>query len=127
MLNGQRAMRVTAIRMHDGTSNESDGGTSNGDDRASFLHHLPVDYLHTWDIFDRHNIIRFTCAQLPEDQGASSHGTPSPTSVGRNSRSNRKNNEKFVQTQCDMVLTVQDIGVSIAGMSKGQRGYGTSC
>ena len=73
--NAERAMRVAARRMRDGTSNESDGGTSNGDDGASFLHHLPVDYLHTWDVFDRHDIIRFTCAQLPKDQGVSSHGT----------------------------------------------------
>ena len=117
-------MRVAARRRRDGTSNESDEGMSNGDDQASYLHHLPVDYLHTWDVFDRRDIIRFTCAQLPDDQGASSHGTPSPTSAGRNSRSNRKNNEQFVQTQRDMVVTVQDIGASIAGMSRANADMG---
>ena len=67
--NSERAKRSAARR------NE----TGSGDDRASYLRHLPADYLYAWDELDMLGLLHFTCARLSDRQSASSHATPSPT------------------------------------------------
>ena len=117
----ERARRVAEERIAAGNLNPD--ATIDGDDRSSFLRHLPVDFLYTWFTLDRLNVIRFTCAQLSQDQSASSHSTPTPTSGTRNSRSN-EHREQAVRTQREMVASVRNIGVSISDMSKSNADMG---
>ena len=93
-ISGNGANQVT----HDKSDNELDNGdenrgrfnaeqairvarrngdhTSNGDNQFSYLRHLPVDFLFTWHLFDKLNLLHFTCAQLAHGHGTSSHQSP---------------------------------------------------
>ena len=89
--------------------------TIDGDDRANFLQHLPVEYLYLWDTFDKHNLLRFTCARLSQANSASSHRTPQSTSSRTRARSNQASNEQQIQhRQQQMVDTLRNMGRSIA-------------
>ena len=96
---------------------QRNSNTNDGNDQVNYLRSLPIDTLMMWHIFDKHNLLHFTCCQLSAGQSASSHETPSRTTQTTPCK-NQGSNEQLFRNQRGMVATVKTIGVSIAEMSK---------
>eukprot|EP00986_Skeletonema_menzelii_P019796 scaffold29150_cov371-Skeletonema_menzelii.AAC.1 len=90
-----------------------------GDDRASFLKHLPHYWLMVWQLCDEGDLLRFTCAQLRDEHSASSDTTPTPVSSGRgsSSASARKLAQESYALQKEIASSVKDIGKAVAAFS----------
>jgi hypothetical protein len=103
--NAERAQRIAF----------PNGATSNGDDRASFLGHYPVDLLYSWHVFDMNSILHFTAALFSDEVSVSSLKTPGSVSDSSWKRKGQNNNESEKKSEADCKF----LSKSIYGLQSG--------
>lgn len=85
------------------------------DDRKNFLQHHPFYWLMVWHLCDECNLLRFTCAQLPDDHGASSTSTPNAVSRARGTTTSaHKLAKQSFELQQQIASSVKKLGRAIA-------------
>lgn len=99
---------------------EKGDDTNDGDDRANFLKHLPQYWLMVWHLCDEGDLLRFTCAQLRKEHGASSDSTPSDVSRAGGKTSARKLAQQTYDLQKQIAASVRDIGRAVSAFSSTQ-------